>query len=84
MKDLDRIERIISLINKIWYKHPDVRFNQLITYLQRKYDNGKYVKKAFVDEVGWGTVEVSYPDLFNVEDDNFEVFLSDYLNELNG
>jgi hypothetical protein len=76
MRELARIDRIMSLITKIWCKYPDLRFNQLIFHLQTKYEGGKYIQKVPTDERGWGMIDV--PDLFNVEDDKFEKFLSDY------
>lgn len=82
MREKDRIERIIYLISEIWKKNQDVRFNQLIRSLQIEYENGKYVKTACVDVPGWGTEDVSYPDLFYVEDDKFEVFLINKNNNL--
>ena len=30
MKDLKRIKRILKLLEKIWTKHPELRFGQLI------------------------------------------------------
>lgn len=79
MRDVTRIRTIMTLITEIWVVYPDLRFNQLIHHLQTEYDNGAYIKKAYVVEVGWGGVDVSYPDLFNVEDDKFEKFLIEYL-----
>lgn len=63
------------MIELIWKKQPDVRFNQLISNLQYEYEDGKYLEKVFREEVGWGIVELTYPDLFNVEDDDFYDFL---------
>lgn len=75
MRDPKRIKELLILIQLIWVKNPDIRFNQLIHNLQCEYRGGEYVRKAYVDEIGWGTVDVSYPDLFNVEDDDFIDFL---------
>lgn len=83
MREPERIERIMSLLTKIWKHHPDLRFNQLINNLQWLYaqesGNKKYINEAYKDEVisglKWGTVVVKYVDLFYVEDDKFEEFL---------
>ena len=79
MREFERIDRMITLIKKIWENHQDLRFNQLIDYLQRKYKDGAYVKRGYVDTSPYETMEISYPNLFNVEDDKFEEFLIDYL-----
>lgn len=79
MRDPKRIERIMELIEVIWVNNPDLRYNQLLNSLQHEYQNGAYIKKAYIDERGWGSVEVSYPDLFYVEDDKFEEFLNEYV-----
>lgn len=81
MRDPKRIDEMMSLLTEIWKSYPDMRFNQLINSLQYEYKNGKFIQKAFKDEVGWGTKIVSYPDLFYVEDDDFIEFLKEYLKE---
>lgn len=75
MKDINRIDELLSLVATIWEDNQNLRFNQLLWNLQREYKDGKYIKKAYVDEIGWGTVDVTYPDLFSVEDDDFIEFL---------
>lgn len=79
MRDCRRIERIMLIINAIWISNPNLRFNQLLYNLQREYKDGAYVKRAYMDTGGWGTIEVNYLDLFDVEDDDFEKFLNEYL-----
>lgn len=82
MRNPKRIKELMDILTAIWELQPDVRFNQLLHSLQYMYKNGKYVKKAYVDEVGWGTSHVFYPDLFNVEDDDFIEFLKEKYNEM--
>lgn len=82
MRNPKRIKDFMVVLTEIWEHMPDIRFNQLIYNLQREYKDGAYIKKAYVDEIGWGTTEVSYPYLFNVEDDAFMEFLIEKLKEL--
>ena len=89
MREIERINRIISLIKKIWHKHPDTRFNQLIHNLSWEYanrNNKKYIEYSYSKfENEKGTIfnkDVVNVDLFYVEDDEFEKFLIDYLNEI--
>lgn len=82
MREFERIDRIVTLIKKIWENHQDLRFNQLINHLQRKYKDGAYIEKGYIDIGKHEVMEISYPNLFNVEDDKFEEFLMDYLYEI--
>lgn len=72
MRDIKRIHRIISLVEKLWTAYPDTRFNQLMYALQLEYaqENMNY---TYVDD--------GFPDLFYTEDDNFEEFLIKKINE---
>lgn len=79
MRNPERIPQLLDLVSKIWKKHPDTRFNQLIHNLHF----------SFYQETKRGTVCHAYTinpigqlepaewaiDLFNVEDDLFMDFL---------
>ena len=82
MRDPKRIDELMSLLTELWKKHPDTRFNQLLDSLQYMYQDGMYVQRAFKKEANWNSyelVEVSYPDLFYVEDEDFIKFLKQSL-----
>ena len=82
MRNPKRIDEMMGLLTEIWKMYPDLRFNQLIDSLQYQYQNGAYLQKAYKKEANWDSydlVEVSYPDLFYVEDGDFIKFLKEYL-----
>ena len=88
MRDPKRIDELMSLLTELWKKHPDTRFNQLLDSLQYQYQDGNYVKRAFkkekimyLDEEVEAEYEVSYPDLFYVEDENFIKYLKQCLDK---
>ena len=74
MRDSARIQVLLDLIQDLWLKDPDLRFNQLVYILQSEYSfkNGGIglVKEQEVD----GFAREGY-DLFNTEDDAFINFL---------
>ena len=74
MRDSARIQVLLDLIQELWLKDPDLRFNQLVYILQSEYSfkNGGIglVKEPEVD----GFAREGY-DLFNTEDDAFINFL---------
>jgi hypothetical protein len=82
MRDPNRIDRILSLIKQLWYKHPDIRFNQLIHNLSWEYSR---INNDVYKEVGYSkwedergiqfTKDMVFVDLFHLEDDKFEEFL---------
>jgi len=76
MRDPKRISEILELIEIIWKKDPDLRFNQLIYILQSGYsyanDNVGKVEE-FVDS---SYSRIGF-DLFNLEDDSFVNYLRD-------
>lgn len=91
MREFARIERIVSLVTKIWRKYPDLRFNQLIDVLSWNYANkngGKYIEYAyskFENEKGVQFLkDVANVDLFYLEDDKYEQFLIEYLQLIEG
>lgn len=88
MRDVDRIERIMKLLQQIWLTAPDMRFHQLIDMLQRKFSEEKPVGLIDKDVLVKYSSNESYiqtkqTDLFYVEDELFEEFLKEWLNNLN-
>lgn len=88
MRELARIERIMSLITMIWNRNQDMRFNQLMDTLKWEFVNQHEDNKRYVDysysmmQNGKGIMfakDVSNVDLFYLEDDKFEEFLIKYL-----
>lgn len=88
MRELARIERIMSLITMIWSRSQDMRFNQLISALEWEFvnqdeDNKKYIDYSYsMMQNGKGIAfqkDVTNVDLFYLEDDKFEAFLIEYL-----
>jgi hypothetical protein len=88
MREKARIERILSLINQIWAKQPDTRFNQLISNLAWQYseqNNDAYKEWTYSKwETEQGiqfTKDMVFVDCFHLEDDKFEEFLKEKINE---
>jgi hypothetical protein len=84
MRDLNRIKHFLKIMEQIWLKHPDTRFNQLLLNLQYEYakENGEHMlrdtytyrdKEKFLEYTG------KYPDLYFVEDEDFLNFLKERL-----
>jgi len=78
MRDPQRIQEILGLINDIWVKSPDLRFQQLVYTLQHGYSeqNGGVGKIEKTENGGFAKVGF---DLFNVEDDTFTDYLKGVL-----
>ena len=74
MRDPNRIEELMDLINLIWLKDPDLRFNQLIYILQSGYSASNNEEGKVMGEEIDGFSRVGY-DLFNLEDDSFVEYL---------
>jgi len=74
MRDPNRIEELLDLINQIWMKDPDLRFNQLIYILQSGYSNHNNGVGKVTGRESDGFSPVGY-DLFNLEDDAFIEYL---------
>ena len=74
MRDKSRIHEIMSLVTKIWEQHQDLRFFQLLYILQSKYskenENVGIIEQTEKD----GFSNVGF-DFFNIEDDDFIMFL---------
>lgn len=89
MREPERIKRVLTLIEKIWSRTPDIRFNQLIDNLQYEYVSeveSKLIKTVYKENnfevngiVISELIKSEIPDLFYLEDDEFERFLIDYL-----
>ena len=79
MRDPNRISEILEMIEKIWKKDPDLRFNQLIYNLQHSYsqDNDDAGKVEEVIDRGFSRIGF---DLFNTEDDSFMEYLRRQVN----
>lgn len=80
MRDRRRIQRILTVLQKIWEQQPDVRFNQLLSNLQsvysqrtNNYGRREVFKKEFID-----LEKTFYLDFFFLEDDKWEEFLNSY------
>ena len=69
MRDKNRINELLDLINQIWQKDPDLRFNQLIYNLQSGYShiNNNYGKVSEPQSDGF--------DLYSLEDEDFIAYL---------
>jgi len=74
MRDSERISEFLNLINVLWAKNPDLRFNQLIYILQNGYSkkNGNIGKIESVEVDGFKQIGF---DLFNSEDGRFLEYL---------
>ena len=92
MRDPARISKIMDLLVFIWQSegYTDLRFNQLISNLQHEYNlkhDGKYTKELEQKEV-WKDITSYRPynvlDLYNVEDEDWMVFLVEKVAEING
>lgn len=83
-REPERISRILSLIQTIWIKYPDLRFFQLVSWLEHEYTkhNEGFGTKSLIERDSFG-VEMSLPiiDLFHLEDNKFEDFLKQVLDE---
>ncbi|MGD7047009.1 hypothetical protein FZC83_02080 [Rossellomorea marisflavi] len=86
MRDPNRIKRIMTLIEKLWERHPDTRFNQLISNLSWEYsaaNGGAHTRHGYLKEENehgiWFRKDLGNVDLFYVEDDKFEEFLKNKL-----
>jgi hypothetical protein len=87
MRDKNRIEPLLDKLRAIWFLMPDMRFNQLIIYLQHEFY--KHTKRGNVDKVyeyNKYTESLEYVNnvinLFNIEDDEFYAFLEWKLKQL--
>ncbi|WP_162985670.1 hypothetical protein [Virgibacillus halodenitrificans] len=85
MREKARIERNMSLLQKIWEKQPDLRFNQLISNLQEMYSaqqDGYGRRKMKEMDMFGKEVESAYLDFFFLEDDKWEAFLQAVIDKM--
>ncbi|MGY0694076.1 hypothetical protein ACW2QC_15060 [Virgibacillus sp. FSP13] len=78
MREKERINRIMTLLQTIWVQQPEWRFNQLISNLQGMYsaENEGYGQRMMKEQGPLGDeVKSSYLDFFYLEDDKWEEFL---------
>ncbi|MEI8659240.1 hypothetical protein [Vibrio sp. Hal054] len=68
--DISRIDRLLFLLNAIWVKNPELRFNQLIYLVHDSY-SAKRVNLGRVTMDDGGNVPVTGFDMFNLSDDKF-------------
>lgn len=89
MRDPERIQRILKLIQQIWEKQPDSRFMQMVSNISWDYSNehnNDYKEYSYSKwETDNGIVfnkDVVNVDPYHLEDDNLEKFLEEYLEEM--
>ncbi|WP_337020407.1 hypothetical protein [Oceanobacillus massiliensis] len=78
MREKERVNRIMSLLQKIWEQQPDLRFNQMISNLQQMYSSqhNRYGRRKMKEvDMFDKEVESAYLDFFFLEDDKWEEFL---------
>ena len=76
MRDPERIKELLNLINEIWSKDPDLRFNQLIYNLQWAYSQKNNELGQIKEVASDGYTRTGF-DLFNLEDSDFMSYLQD-------
>jgi hypothetical protein len=89
MRNPERIGELLLTLKKIWDSCPDMRFNQLVDFLQSEYNDYKgqvYSKVLWEKDTNEQFAIVSYrktveTDLFYVEDEDFLEFLQKVLDE---
>lgn len=84
MRDPKRIKRMLSLIGELWKKKPDMRFFQLINWIEyefSKQNNGFGHRRVFEKDSHNLEQPFSYMDLFYLEDDKFETFLIGFIKD---
>lgn len=50
MRDPERIERILSLVRKVWYTYPDLRLNQLLMNVLNAQGDPYYIEDDKLEE----------------------------------
>ena len=91
VRDPERVQRILKLIEEIWRNQNDLRLVQLIQSLLSQYDEERNagLRKTGDEKEMWkdGLVtqyrETSYLDGYYLEDDKLEEFLLNYLKKMN-
>lgn len=91
MREFDRIDRIMRLLQRYWEEYPMLRFNQLIESLSWEYVknvDGKYIETYQIlnsignNVKGFNIENIEIPRLFYLEDDEFEKFLEEKVSGL--
>lgn len=77
MRNPNRVKEILSIIERIWLRDPDMRFQQLIYVLQSNYSSANDGAGQIRQTTDDGFTRIGF-DLFNTEDDDFLEFLKDY------
>lgn len=86
MRDIKRIERVLTLLKELWEKFPDKRFYQLMVEYTQLGDRPTEPKQIELEN--GGSVSVSVPvtgvikDPWNYEDDELENNLNSILKRL--
>ena len=80
---------MMNLIQQIWLTMPDMRFHQLVDMLQHEFSkqkpSGIMYKDVLISHSGDEPyTKIKQPDLFYVEDELFEAFLEEWLNNRDG
>jgi uncharacterized protein YihD (DUF1040 family) len=70
MRDPNRIHEMLMLLEQVWAKDPDLRFNQLLYNLQYGYSQSNGCVGQVKEVSSDGFERVGF-DLFNLEDDDF-------------
>lgn len=74
MRDPDRIPEILGVLNQLWSRDSDLRFNQLLYNLQSQFAQANGGRGRVKEAKGDGFERVGF-DLFSVEDEDFLKFL---------
>ena len=78
MRQSERINEILGLIDQIWNAHQDYRLMQLIYILQSRYSE-KHNGYGKVSSGDSSTAISTGFDFFNLEDDELISFLNDFI-----
>jgi hypothetical protein len=88
IRDVGRIDRILSQIREILYMTPNTQFFHVIEQLKQEYSkqNNDYGKRNVIeaDEEGYIQARFSITDFNELADKRFEKFLLDYQSKENG
>jgi len=80
MRDPKRIAEILALINQVWSKYPDLRFQQLMYNLQSGFSKENNNLGRVVEAEKDGFEKIGF-DMFNVEDAQFMNYLKEVANK---
>lgn len=74
MRDPNRIPEILGVLDQLWSKDPDLRFNQLLYNLQSQFAGENEGRGRITEAREDGSSRVGF-NLFSLEDDVFLKFL---------